>query len=56
MKAEGISIPVVAIGGITFDDIPDIMQTGVSGIAVSGSILQAEDPTLEMKRMVLLRF
>lgn len=44
MKANHIDIPIVAIGGITIDDIPDIMHTGVTGIAMSGSILHAEDP------------
>ncbi len=54
MKAEGIDIPIIAIGGITLDDIPDLMQTGINGIAISGSILQAEDPMGEMRKMVTL--
>ena len=54
MKAEGIGLPVVAIGGITYDDIPAVMQTGVSGIALSGSILRAEDPIGETRRIVSL--
>ncbi|MCR8917335.1 MULTISPECIES: thiamine phosphate synthase [Bacteroides] len=54
MKEEGISLPVVAIGGITYDDIPAVMQTGVSGIALSGSILRAEDPVAETRRIVSL--
>lgn len=44
MKAHDIHLPIVAIGGITLEDIPSIMQTGVTGIALSGSILKAEDP------------
>lgn len=52
MQQFGISLPVVAIGGITFEDIPDIMKTGVNGIALSGSILQAENPTEETKRIL----
>lgn len=47
MKAENIDIPIVAIGGITKEDIPDIMKTGVNGIALSGSILNAKDPATE---------
>lgn len=39
----GISLPIVAIGGITGSDIPAIMATGVNGIAVSGSIINAPD-------------
>lgn len=47
MKAENIDIPIVAIGGITKEDIPEIMKTGVNGIALSGSILNAKDPAAE---------
>lgn len=52
MKENGISLPIVAIGGITYDDIPEIMKTGVTGIALSGSILRADDPVAEMRRTV----
>lgn len=54
MKEEGISLPVVAIGGITCEDIPDIMQTGVSGIALSGTILRADNPVEETRRILSL--
>lgn len=52
MKAHGINLPVVAIGGILQPDIKDVMATGVSGIAVSGAVLNAENPAEEMKRFV----
>lgn len=52
MKAYDINIPVVAIGGILQPDIKDVMATGVSGIAVSGAILNAENPVEEMKRFI----
>lgn len=54
MKAEGIDIPIVAIGGITAEDIPAIMSTGVSGIALSGTVLSAENPSAEMARLLSL--
>lgn len=54
MKAEGMNLPIVAIGGITADDIPSIMQTGVTGIALSGTILNAEDPVAETKKIMTL--
>lgn len=54
MKAEGIDMPIVAIGGITYDDIPQIMQTGVTGIAVSGTILRAENPVSETRKLLNL--
>lgn len=54
MKEKGINIPVVAIGGITFDDITDIMQTGIDGIALSGAVLNAGNPVEEMKKIISL--
>ena len=52
MKQEHIELPIVAIGGITCDDIPAIMQTGVSGIALSGTILRADSPAEETHRIL----
>ncbi len=52
MKEHGITLPLVAIGGITNDDIPLLMAAGVSGIALSGSVLRAENPVEEMKIVV----
>lgn len=54
MKENGIRIPIVAIGGITYDDIPSIMDTGVAGIALSGTILRADDPVAETRRIMAL--
>ena len=52
MKERGIELPIVAIGGICHDDIAAVMQTGVDGIALSGSILRADDPSGEMERTI----
>lgn len=55
MNAYGINIPVIAIGGILLQDVSDIMQTGVSGVAISGAILNANNddkPVTTMKRFI----
>ncbi len=52
MQEADIHIPVVAIGGITIDDIPAILSTGVTGIALSGTILTAEDPVTQTKEII----
>ena len=55
MTAYEINIPVIAIGGILLQDVSDIMQTGVSGVAVSGAILNADNdnsPVATMKRFI----
>ena len=54
MKEADISLPIVAIGGITKEDIPSLMGTGITGIALSGSILRAENPIEEMKEIITL--
>ena len=43
-RETGITLPVVAIGGITEEDIAHLMRTGITGVAVSGAILSAENP------------
>lgn len=52
MEERGIDIPLIAIGGITAQDIMPIMQTGVAGIAVSGTVLTAANPVAEMRRLM----
>ena len=52
MKSHGINLPIFAIGGIWESDIKSILATGVSGIAVSGGILNAENPAEEMQRFL----
>ena len=52
MREAGIGLPIVAIGGIVAEDIPDILATGITGIALSGTVLNALDPVAEMQRLV----
>mgnify|MGYP000541502564 FL=1 len=52
MNEADIHLPIVAIGGITLEDIPSIMETGITGIALSGTILRAKDPVAETKRIM----
>ncbi len=52
MHESGVKIPIVAIGGITVADIPSIMETGVDGIALSGAILGADDPSAMTKEII----
>ena len=52
MKEERIGLPVVAIGGITIEDIPQLTRIGMSGVALSGTVLRAADPVAEMRRII----
>ena len=51
MRDRQITIPLVAIGGIRKADIPQILACGVDGIALSGSIINAENPVEEMRQV-----
>lgn len=51
-RAEGITLPVTAIGGILTDDIPPIMGTGVQGVAVSGLILNSPSPEKTTQQII----
>ena len=54
MHDEGLRIPVCAIGGITSNDVLPLLDAGVHGIAVSGTILRADDPIAEMQQLLHL--
>lgn len=51
-KEKQINLPIVAIGGITIDDIADLMKVGVSGIALSSYILTSANPIEETKKII----
>lgn len=47
MNEAGISIPVIAIGGIDLPDIEPIFEIGIHGIAVSGLLTRENDLNTE---------
>lgn len=49
MRESNISIPIVAIGGICKEDVSQLMDTGIDGIALSGSVLRADNPIDQMR-------
>lgn len=51
-REAGLRLPIWAIGGITADDIAEILQTGVKGIALSSAILNATNPIEETKKII----
>ncbi len=44
LRERHIDIPLIAIGGLTINDVPLLMKAGLYGIAVSGAITNAADP------------
>ena len=43
MEKNNIEIPRVAVGGIKSEDVLELLEAGVNGIAVSGAIANADD-------------
>ena len=44
VRAAGLAVPIVGIGGIALADVPALLATGLHGVAVSGAITYAADP------------
>lgn len=45
VRTVGIELPIVAVGEFSIENIEAVMNTGVNGIALSESIINAENPT-----------
>lgn len=43
LKSNNINLPILAVGGVTLNDIPQLLATGIYGIAASSAINQAEN-------------
>jgi len=54
MKKQDIHIPLIAIGGITIEDVPSIKSIGVHGIAISGAISHAPNVSQKANEFVSL--
>lgn len=54
VKSKGNKLPVVAIGGITADDVEQVMATGVQGLAMSGAIINSDNPADYVDRVFAL--
>ncbi|MES2732201.1 MAG: thiamine phosphate synthase [Bacteroidota bacterium] len=51
-RITGISLPIIAIGGITLSDVAALLNTGIHGVAISSAITQAEDITAAAKQFM----
>ncbi|GAA7324618.1 thiamine phosphate synthase [Helicobacter pylori] len=52
IKDSGVKKPLVAIGGITIHNAPQLREYGVSGIAVISAIAQAKDKALAVEKLL----
>jgi len=51
MKKKNIQTPIMAIGGIKVDDINNILDTGISGIAVSSVVANTDNIAKEFQSL-----
>ncbi|MEM8864694.1 MAG: thiamine phosphate synthase [Planctomycetota bacterium] len=50
--AEEISLPAFAIGGIDYENLPDVLATGIQRVAVGAAITSASDPAAAAQRLI----
>lgn len=48
---SAVSVPVVAIGGITWEKVGEVASSGASAVAVISGIFQAPDPSKQAQRI-----
>lgn len=51
-RANNIAIPIIAIGGITSNDVPVLLNTGVYGIAMASAITFSKDKRETMQKFI----
>jgi thiamine-phosphate pyrophosphorylase len=51
---QAVSLPVIAIGGITHENVRDVVIAGADGVAVVSAILTAPDIKLAAEKMITL--
>ncbi|MGQ9572683.1 MAG: thiamine phosphate synthase [Dehalococcoidia bacterium] len=49
--AARVTIPIVAVGGITAENVGDVMRAGASGVAVISAILDSPSPAVAARRL-----
>jgi len=45
-------VPIIAIGGIDAETVPEILASGAIGVAVMGGIMRAANPAGEVKELI----
>ena len=50
--AVAVAVPVLAIGGVTADRIPELLEAGAYGIAVVGAIAMSRDPAAAARQLL----
>ncbi|WP_316820943.1 thiamine phosphate synthase [Pedobacter gandavensis] len=51
VRNANINIPIIAIGGITPEDLPELLKTGIYGLALSSTLTHKKDTSLVIKQL-----
>jgi thiamine-phosphate pyrophosphorylase len=49
--AAEIRLPAFAIGGISLQNVPEVLATGIGRVAISGALLSSADPTNTVRQL-----
>lgn len=49
---SAVSIPVIAISGLTAEHVPDVRRAGAAGVAVTSAVMAAADPAGATRRLL----
>ena len=49
--AEAVRVPVIAVGGITAENVAEVVEAGADGVAVIGAILDEDDAERAAERL-----
>ncbi len=52
LVAAAVAVPVIAIGGITLERVPELLAAGAHGVAVVGAVSDAADPAAAVRRLL----
>lgn len=52
VRAADMLLPIVAVGGVTLEDIPTLMTTGINGVAAGSAVIAASDPVKYTQSML----
>lgn len=50
--ADAVEVPVVAIGGVTAEEVPALLDAGAHGVAVIGAVWHAPDPATAVRDLL----
>ena len=54
IQAAALSVPAMAIGGITAKNLPEVLSTGIQSVAVSGAIIGSPDPEKVCRELIAI--